>query len=230
MAIGILTGSGTYALPGFAGSGPEPVWTKWGPAFVSRGSIAMDYPLGRRIDLIMRINGSALDSKGLTVHASPETGQTATLANGSATDLTVKVIVDVPKDQPTTDLRFGLAKGPWTGELNLDCSDGKMPPVGSTGAGFTFQDISEENRETKLYLRRSSDDTEENRQVVVVADGKELHYAGMTTSLLGSTYTFRTPKKNVTRIIVRSRPYEWITLKDVALHPTTAPAVGMASK
>jgi purine nucleoside phosphorylase len=38
MAIGILTGSGTYALPGFAGSGPEAVWTKWGPALVSRGS------------------------------------------------------------------------------------------------------------------------------------------------------------------------------------------------
>jgi purine nucleoside phosphorylase len=37
MAIGILTGSGTYALPGFTGSGPEPVDTNWGEAFVSRG-------------------------------------------------------------------------------------------------------------------------------------------------------------------------------------------------
>ena len=40
MAIGILTGSGTYALPGFAGEGPEPVWTRWGVAFVSRGTFA----------------------------------------------------------------------------------------------------------------------------------------------------------------------------------------------
>jgi purine nucleoside phosphorylase len=38
MAIGILTGSGTYALPGFTGSGPEPVDTDWGEAFVSRGT------------------------------------------------------------------------------------------------------------------------------------------------------------------------------------------------
>jgi purine nucleoside phosphorylase len=40
MAIGILTGSGTYALPGFEGSGPQPVYTPWGEALVSRGTWA----------------------------------------------------------------------------------------------------------------------------------------------------------------------------------------------
>jgi purine nucleoside phosphorylase len=40
MAIGILTGSGTYALPGFAGEGPAPVPTRWGDALVSRGEWA----------------------------------------------------------------------------------------------------------------------------------------------------------------------------------------------
>ena len=40
MAIGIITGSGTYSLPGFEGSGPEPVATDWGEALVSRGTFA----------------------------------------------------------------------------------------------------------------------------------------------------------------------------------------------
>jgi len=40
MAIGIITGSGTYALPGFEGGGPEPVATPWGDALVSRGTFA----------------------------------------------------------------------------------------------------------------------------------------------------------------------------------------------
>jgi purine nucleoside phosphorylase len=40
VAIGILTGSGTYALPGFTGTGPEPVATDWGEALVSRGEWA----------------------------------------------------------------------------------------------------------------------------------------------------------------------------------------------
>ncbi len=38
MAIGIITGSGTYALPGFEGAGPDPVATRWGEALVSRGT------------------------------------------------------------------------------------------------------------------------------------------------------------------------------------------------
>jgi purine nucleoside phosphorylase len=40
MPIGIITGSGTYALPGFESSGPEPVATEWGDALVSRGVFA----------------------------------------------------------------------------------------------------------------------------------------------------------------------------------------------
>jgi purine nucleoside phosphorylase len=40
MPIGIITGSGTYALAGFESSGPEPVATEWGEALVSRGTFA----------------------------------------------------------------------------------------------------------------------------------------------------------------------------------------------
>jgi purine nucleoside phosphorylase len=40
MPIGIITGTGTYALPGFESSGPQPVPTAWGDAYVSRGTFA----------------------------------------------------------------------------------------------------------------------------------------------------------------------------------------------
>ena len=40
MQVGIITGSGTYALPGFEGGDPEPVPTPWGTAHVARGSFA----------------------------------------------------------------------------------------------------------------------------------------------------------------------------------------------
>jgi purine nucleoside phosphorylase len=40
MPIAIITGSGTYALPGFESTGPEPVSTDWGEALVSRGTFA----------------------------------------------------------------------------------------------------------------------------------------------------------------------------------------------
>jgi 5'-methylthioadenosine phosphorylase len=40
MALGVITGSGTYSLPGFEGSAPEPVATAWGEALVSTGRFA----------------------------------------------------------------------------------------------------------------------------------------------------------------------------------------------
>jgi purine nucleoside phosphorylase len=40
MAIGIITGSGTYALPGFEGEGPRAVETPYGPTAISRGTFA----------------------------------------------------------------------------------------------------------------------------------------------------------------------------------------------
>jgi 5'-methylthioadenosine phosphorylase len=40
MPIGIITGTGTYALPGFEGDGPVPMTTKWGETLVSRGELA----------------------------------------------------------------------------------------------------------------------------------------------------------------------------------------------
>jgi purine nucleoside phosphorylase len=40
MAIGIITGSGTYALPGFAGAAMERVETPWGLTEVARGELA----------------------------------------------------------------------------------------------------------------------------------------------------------------------------------------------
>lgn len=38
--LGIITGSGTYALPGFEGSGPRPVATRFGEARLSEGRFA----------------------------------------------------------------------------------------------------------------------------------------------------------------------------------------------
>ncbi|MEA2391748.1 MAG: 5-methylthioadenosine phosphorylase [Solirubrobacteraceae bacterium] len=40
MAIGVITGSGTYALPDFAAAEPAPIETPWGAALVTRGRFA----------------------------------------------------------------------------------------------------------------------------------------------------------------------------------------------
>jgi purine nucleoside phosphorylase len=40
MALGVITGTGTYALPGFEGGSAEPVATAWGDALVAHGRFA----------------------------------------------------------------------------------------------------------------------------------------------------------------------------------------------
>jgi purine nucleoside phosphorylase len=40
MRVGIITGSGTYTLPGFAASSPDAVTTEWGETQVTRGTFA----------------------------------------------------------------------------------------------------------------------------------------------------------------------------------------------
>jgi purine nucleoside phosphorylase len=40
MPLGVITGSGTYSLPGFEGGMPEAVGTEWGEAYVSSGRFA----------------------------------------------------------------------------------------------------------------------------------------------------------------------------------------------
>jgi purine nucleoside phosphorylase len=40
VALGVITGSGTYALPGFETAEPQPVETPWGEALVARGTWA----------------------------------------------------------------------------------------------------------------------------------------------------------------------------------------------
>ena len=73
MTLGIITGSGTYTLPGFEGGSPEPVATIWGDAFVSRGTFAgaevLHVPLHRALRmLVVHVHVvEALDRAGLCV-------------------------------------------------------------------------------------------------------------------------------------------------------------------
>jgi len=76
MAIGILTGSGTYALPGLETTGPLPVYTPWGEVLMSRGTwdgvevlhIARHGPGHPRLSnqVQHRANIAALKSEGAT--------------------------------------------------------------------------------------------------------------------------------------------------------------------
>ena len=193
------------------------------PNFRSNGSITMNYLLGHRIDLIVRMRGNALGTKSLTVRSGMwGAHDTATLATGTQTNRLIKVITVVGTNK-TTNLRFGFDTGKWPNELNLSCANNEMPPIGSTGAGARFNNITEEKGQMVVHLTMLPEAREDDQQVVVVTGGKETPSIAMWSNLLEDTYVFRCPRSAATRIIVRSRPFEWMEMKNVAVTPIPMP-------
>ena len=96
MAIGILTGSGTYALPGFAGEGPAPVPTPWGDALVSRGTWA-------GVD-VLHVSRHGAGHPRLSSHVTHRANIAALKALGATGVLAVTVCGAVDPDAPLGSL------------------------------------------------------------------------------------------------------------------------------
>jgi RNA polymerase sigma factor (sigma-70 family) len=201
------------------------------PKFRAAGTINMTYKLARRIDLVVHLTGAALDKKSLTVR-SDAPSRSATLANGSTTNRFVRIYIPVPMGAASGNLRVGLAGGAWTSELNLPCANGEDPPAGSSGAGLAFEEIVEEPGGTLVRMNTGSllELQSEDREVIVMLGGKELRPAATISSGSRFTYTFHCKRSDVTQIIARSRPYQWIEMKNVAFAPSAeATAVAVSS-
>jgi RNA polymerase sigma factor (sigma-70 family) len=188
------------------------------PQFQSSRSISMKYRTAKPLDLVLRMTGSALNSKTLIIR-SDEPARSALLATGNAREELARVIIPVPRNTLSGKLRIGLANGPWNGELNLPGSD---PAEGSTGAGVVFKAIREKGGKTLLEVEVPELEigVPEDRQVFVTAGGKELRASGELSSGTHFTYTFRCKRSAVTSIIARSRPFQWIEMTNVAFAPS----------
>jgi hypothetical protein len=194
------------------------------PNFRANRAITMTYRQARRLDVIMRMTGSALVSKNLTIR-SDTPSRTASIETGGDSQRLVKMLMPVPRDQSSGTLRLGLAGGPWPNELNLSCANGEDPPAGSTGAGVQFVEICEEKGRTvvRVEVPDLEDTSSDNFDVVVVANGKELRPAATLSSGTNFQYTFSCTRDKVTKIIARSRPYQWVEFKNVAFSPLPKP-------
>jgi purine nucleoside phosphorylase len=87
MEIGVITGSGTYALPGFEGE-PEPVATPWGEALVTRGTFA-----GVRVAHVSRHGAGHVRLSNHVAHRA-NIGALSRLGVGAAIAVTVCGAVD----------------------------------------------------------------------------------------------------------------------------------------
>jgi purine nucleoside phosphorylase len=96
MPIGIVTGSGTYALPGFDGAPPEPVVTPWGEALVSAGRFA-------GVD-VLHVSRHGAGHPRLSNHVTHRANIAALKAKGATGVLAVTVCGAVDADAPLGSL------------------------------------------------------------------------------------------------------------------------------
>jgi purine nucleoside phosphorylase len=96
MAVGIITGSGTHALPGFEGGNPEVVATAWGDALVARGRLA-----GVEVAHVSRHGGGHVR---LSNHVTHRANIAALARSGVAGILAVTVCGAVDPDVPLGSL------------------------------------------------------------------------------------------------------------------------------
>lgn len=145
---------------------------------------------------------------------------------GSGRDRLIEALAVVSAGTTKADLQIGLASGLWNDASTYDLATKQYLPA----MLFEVGDIAQVNTETSVETRHPLGGTPEyDTSVAVLANGRILQSAHAKGA--GDTMTdyFPCAKNEITKVIVRTRAYETITVKNVSLFllpaATTRPAV-----
>jgi hypothetical protein len=193
------------------------------PKFPNGGTFTMTYSAAHRIDAIVRINATGARQKTVTLR-SDQPYRTAMRQTGNGSQRLAHIIMPVARGATSGDVGVGLAGGAWDDRCYWDVADGEASAPSVEIPTLELQSITENEGRTQVTIISPEMESQSSDvQLVVIANGNEVR-SGMGVSL-GSryTFTFKCPVDQVSRIIARSRPFEWIELKNVAFEPTKTP-------
>jgi hypothetical protein len=145
-----------------------------------------------------------------------------TSANGFHGAYIRQQYVSLPQNLAITKFRIAVSNGPWADEITYDMATGQSTNFTDTSAkvGAITQANGMTNVELRFPLFHKMDRDE---RMLLLVNGQEIMPDGISRNLLGTTYSFRCAKSQVSQVIFRSRPFEWIDMNNVSLAPTTAP-------
>jgi len=127
----------------------------------------------------------------------------------------------LPAGTKTATVRFAVAAGPW-GTLAAFPADRKnaLSHVW-TGGGLVFN--VPQSRDGKTVINVANTPLDKARQLVaVLKEGAVIHSSVSGVGVTGLTshdYTFPVPPDRIERFEFQTRPYQWVTFKDVSLVP-----------
>jgi hypothetical protein len=196
------------------------------PAPTIRDSSQLSLPsfLGRNVRFVVRLNDASQAGNAMRV----DVGQMLTFASSatsSSRSTTMNMVVALPSTLETAPLRIGLAGGRWNDTVIYDVAASKRTSAGASP--LTVGTITEENGKTmvQVYDSRWQSSSDRQEEVVLLANGQIVTaQTSRRASLLANyVHTYECRKDQVSQVIFRWRPYEWMEMKNVSLRPTTAP-------
>ncbi|HVT90865.1 MAG TPA: sigma-70 family RNA polymerase sigma factor [Tepidisphaeraceae bacterium] len=135
----------------------------------------------------------------------------------------MNLLTAIPNNTESATIKIGLGIGPWTETILYDAATAKSS--NRDKVPVRIGSISEEKGRTQVQVfEMPQPDPQRDEGIVLVASGKQLAAGQVSRSFMsGATYTFDCPKDQMTQILFRSRPYEFIEMKNVSLKLTAQP-------
>jgi hypothetical protein len=136
----------------------------------------------------------------------------------------VYAIGAVARDRASGDVRLGFAAGSWKERCTWDVTDGQASAPSIDVPELELQSIEEQDGKTLLTVNAPVIESQKSDvQLVVIANGTEVKSGVGVSKGAIYTFTYRCRLNQVTKVIARGRPFEWIEYKNVAFGPRTQP-------
>jgi RNA polymerase sigma factor (sigma-70 family) len=187
------------------------------PGGVGAGVISVAPSIGRReLQLVIDVVGQAMQDKTFTV-AVPQSSGTATTSIATPQGRRYRIAIAMPAAATVADLRLGLAGGAFHETLLWE--NGAPIELDPDNPAPKMLEMREENGQAVLEFARGFGPAGQDRRVVVISGGRTIYSSGSNSSTRRETYRFGIPMNQITKVIFRTRPFEWQEMRNVSLMP-----------
>jgi RNA polymerase sigma factor (sigma-70 family) len=191
------------------------------PPHEAQPRIHMNVGTGEKfVRVMMRIPGTSGNRKGIKVEMVPSVRSEASSYNQNGGRM-IEAVGVVADTQTIAELRIGMAGGPWVKDVVYEVASGKMGTSATGKAGFSKIEISDEAGEACVTVSGFSIAPELDGDFLAVAAGRTLHPQHGSESKTGITNYYSCAAGDITQVILQTRKFEVVAVKNVSLVPTT---------
>jgi hypothetical protein len=201
----------------------------------SMGQVSVGDSMGRQLLFLFSLRGPAVNDSGLAIRISG-IGAMASSSRTVGQEDFESFAAAFPANQDHADVRLGISKGAWREDASIAPPTTTQPTTRVTGGtgGAYFTKISQIGSDVVVEInqnRTPSRGTDRDvRMVAILKNGKTVGSHEWRGSVNGTGEVhFKCRLDQLDRVAFTTRPYEWQTIRNVALRPPE-PTTRVATK